>query len=165
MSIQCQAYALKCLIYFRFRGPRFRFTPRWSLRSPKPRASNVLTAYLRKRQYPSWTAFYVRRWEVTDDQKWQSHFNHNADGVNYHVLRTTCYPFVKYHCTKRPPEDLSMENRLYLFIKLINLGKYISLSTIRMQLFIISPLSLRHSDHSIRPLWAAMGQSSGICLR
>lgn len=31
-------------------------------------------------------------------------------------------PYIKYHCTKRPVEDLSSEDRLYRLITVANLG-------------------------------------------
>ncbi|KAK6030140.1 hypothetical protein OSTOST_03737 [Ostertagia ostertagi] len=37
-------------------------------------------------------------------------------------FRVGCFPYIKYHCTKRPVQDLSAENRLYRLITVVNLG-------------------------------------------
>ncbi|VDM68330.1 unnamed protein product [Strongylus vulgaris] len=37
-------------------------------------------------------------------------------------FRVGCYPYIKYHCTKRPVQDLSADNTLYRLITIANLG-------------------------------------------
>ncbi|CAH1797494.1 unnamed protein product [Owenia fusiformis] len=89
----------------------------------KPKSSEVLTNYLKQRNLPLWTAFVIKYSAIKNDQFGLSHFNWNVDGTNYHVLRTGCFPYVKYHCTKRPySTDLISEDRFYRFLKIINLG-------------------------------------------
>jgi hypothetical protein len=86
------------------------------------RSSAVLTAYIQHRQFPAWTAFYIKKRDIVNDQFGLSNFNWKVDGVNYHILRTGCYPFVKYHCTKAPYENLQTQNLFYGSLKLINFG-------------------------------------------
>lgn len=57
-----------------------------------------------------------------DDQWGKSHFNWPAGSSNYHILRTGCYPYIKYHCTKRVHEDLEIQDKFFRFIKVFNLG-------------------------------------------
>ena len=104
----------------------------------KPKSSIVLETYLKQRNYPTWTAFYVAQSDIQNDLWGQSHFNfsiiqehHSHEKVNnkqfisrknYHVLRTGAFPFVKFHCTLRPKEDLTLENVFYNVLKIINFG-------------------------------------------
>lgn len=83
----------------------------------------VLTSYLLQTNEPPWTSYFVRYADVVNDQRGMSHFNWSAGGSNYHVLRTGCFPYIKYHCSKRPAQDLSGEDRFFKAIKILNLGK------------------------------------------
>ena len=96
-----------------------------------PKSSTVLSHYLKLRGYPEWTAFYVPYCQAENDLYPKSHFNFQPSAVdsssggqvvNYHVLRTGAFPFIKFHCTRRPVQDLGLEDRFYLGLKLLNLG-------------------------------------------
>lgn len=97
----------------------------WRSRSSylsRPAASEVLSAYIRQSSYPPWTSYFIRYKSIRDDHFAQSHFNFAVDDHNYHILRTGCYPYIKYHCTKRPKADLRLENVFYRVLKVTNLG-------------------------------------------
>ncbi|KAK5970498.1 putative conserved plasma membrane protein [Trichostrongylus colubriformis] len=108
------------LFYRIFVGPYRYLRPSYVQR---PRASSILRSYLKYRAYPSWTSYFVEYRQVQDDHFAEKHFNFDVDGHNYHVLRVGCFPYIKYHCTKRPVQDLSAENRLYRLITVVNLGE------------------------------------------
>ncbi|KDR10553.1 uncharacterized protein C15orf61 homolog isoform X2 [Zootermopsis nevadensis] len=88
----------------------------------KPTSSEVLSCYLKQCSKPPWTSFFVKYSSVVNDQRGWSHFNWAVGTSNYHVLRTGCYPYIKYHCSRRPIQDLRLEDRFFRFIKVINLG-------------------------------------------
>uniref|UniRef100_A0A182J5B4 Uncharacterized protein n=1 Tax=Anopheles atroparvus TaxID=41427 RepID=A0A182J5B4_ANOAO len=89
----------------------------------KPKVSEVLTAYLRQCNEPPWTSYFIKQSDVENDQFGWSHFNWTLEtGTNYHILRTGCYPYMKYHCTRRPWQNLTLEDRFFRCIKVANLG-------------------------------------------
>ncbi|XP_071439755.1 uncharacterized protein C15orf61 homolog [Hetaerina americana] len=90
--------------------------------SLKPKSSEVLTCYLEQLKHPPWTSYFVKYSSIENDQKGMSHFNWKVGNSNYHILRTGCYPYIKYHCTKRPIADLTVEDNFFRIIKLMNLG-------------------------------------------
>ena len=88
----------------------------------KPLASKVLKSYLHQKNYPHWTSFFIKYSSVSDDNHGKSHFNFNTNGQNYEILRTGCYPFIKYHCTKQnPPNNLIFSDKFITFLKFCNL--------------------------------------------
>ena len=90
----------------------------------KPTASEVLTCYLKQSCEPHWTSYFVKYRDVVNDQRGVSHFNWRVGNSNYHILRTGCFPYIKYHCSRYPHEDLSASNRLMYVIKICNLGNF-----------------------------------------
>ncbi|KAL1375372.1 hypothetical protein pipiens_017530 [Culex pipiens pipiens] len=94
------------------------------LTAAKPKVSEVLTAYLKQCNEPPWTSYFIKYRDVQNDHFGRSHFNWTlpVTGTNYHILRTGCYPYMKYHCTKRPLQDLSVEDTFFRVIKVLNLG-------------------------------------------
>ena len=60
---------------------------------------------------------------ASNDLWGRSHFNFDVDGRNYHVLRTGAFPFIKFHCSLRPKQDLTLEDNFYRALKVINFGE------------------------------------------
>ncbi|XP_004069657.1 uncharacterized protein C15orf61 homolog [Oryzias latipes] len=98
------------------------FPTSFSRSGPRPAASEVLTCHLLQRNLPPWTSFCVRYSAIHNDQFGLSNFNWGVRGSNYQILRTGCFPFVKYHCTKAPAQKLDFEDRFFTILKVINLG-------------------------------------------
>lgn len=92
------------------------------IHSFKPKASEVLTRYLQQRKEPAWTSYFIKLKDIENDQFGMSHFNWKVGESNYQVLRVGCFPFIKYHCSKRPWQNLSFEDGFFRFIKVSNLG-------------------------------------------
>jgi hypothetical protein len=88
----------------------------------KVKASEVLTAFL-DQSNPIWTSYFVKLSDVQNDQWGRSHFNWTLkSGANFHILRTTCWPYIKYHCTRNEIVDLKAQDNFFRFLKVINLG-------------------------------------------
>ncbi|XP_014233956.1 uncharacterized protein C15orf61 [Trichogramma pretiosum] len=92
------------------------------MKKSKPLSSEVLTCYLEQTSEPPWTSYFVRYADVRNDQRGWSHFNWTVGQSNYHVLRTGCFPYIKYHCSRRPKMDLSFDDTFFKVIKIINFG-------------------------------------------
>uniref|UniRef100_A0A0N4ZM91 Uncharacterized protein n=1 Tax=Parastrongyloides trichosuri TaxID=131310 RepID=A0A0N4ZM91_PARTI len=87
----------------------------------RPKGSEILIDYIRQRDYPSWTSYFIPYRYIQDDHFGRKHYNFSVDGHNYHILRVGAFPYIKYHCTKRPVEDLSIEDKLFRLITIANL--------------------------------------------
>ncbi|CAH0605516.1 unnamed protein product [Chrysodeixis includens] len=90
--------------------------------SSKPTASEVLSAYLTQCNEPPWTSYFVKYSSVKNDQFGMSNFNWKVGKSNYQILRTGCFPYIKYHCSRRIAEDLNISDKFMRAIKVINLG-------------------------------------------
>lgn len=98
-------------------------------RSNLSKASEVLNCYLKQENYPHWTAFFVKYKDVINDQFFLSTFiNVTENNSSYLILRTGCFPFIKYHCSKIEkkdhinPESLKIQNNFFNIIKVTNFG-------------------------------------------
>lgn len=115
--------------------------------SKTPTSSEVLSAYLKQCKEPPWTSYFVKvgfsrytcLWRlllkiqflfqyssIYDDHWGKSHFNYQVRSSNYHILRTGCFPYIKYHCTKRNVQDLNIDDTFFKVIKVLNLGIFIN---------------------------------------
>ncbi|XP_017020716.1 uncharacterized protein C15orf61 homolog [Drosophila kikkawai] len=100
--------------------------------------------------------------DVTNDQRGMSHFNWTLDsGTNYHILRTACYPYMKYHCSKREVQDLWLEDKFFRFLKVINLGLpmlFYGLAAIRL----ISHTEIVHVSETVKvPIYFLYAEDKG----
>lgn len=59
---------------------------------------------------------------VKNDQFGMSNFNWKVGNSNYQILRTGCFPYIKYHCSKKAPEDLGTSDKFMRVIKVANFG-------------------------------------------
>lgn len=107
-----------------------------------PTASEVLSSYLKQCDPPPPPSFFIKLSfsqflqkemlqfcfvefqysSIYDDHWGKSHFNWKVRNSNYHILRTGCFPYIKYHCTKRKVQDLTIEDTFFRIIKITNLG-------------------------------------------
>ncbi|XP_075971514.1 uncharacterized protein C15orf61 homolog isoform X2 [Anticarsia gemmatalis] len=51
-----------------------------------------------------------------------SNFNWKVGRSNYQILRTGCFPYIKYHCSRKREEDLTTSDRFMRVIKVVNFG-------------------------------------------
>ena len=101
-----------------------------------PKASEVLECYLRQENFPLWTSYFIKSKSIVNDQFGKSYFIFNVQNTNhsYLILRTGCFPYMKYHCTKSTLIDndfyqsnlIKYQNRFINFIKIFKLGKFTS---------------------------------------
>ena len=95
-----------------------------------PKASEVLSCYLKQQKNPFWTAFFVKYKDVINDQFNKTCFIHRVDNqYEYLIMRTGCFPFIKYHCSQLTKKDydqsqIEFQNKFYNLIKVTNFGKF-----------------------------------------
>jgi len=90
-----------------------------------PKASEVLYSYLKQENYPFWTSFFVKAKDVVNDQYNLTCFVNRLDENNrYFILRTGCFPFIKYHCSKLKPNEFLDDNAVEIQNKFFNLIKF-----------------------------------------
>ncbi|XP_054278598.1 uncharacterized protein C15orf61 [Macrosteles quadrilineatus] len=126
----------------------------------RPAASLVLTSYLKQTNEPPWTSYFVKYKNVINDQRGQSHFNWKVGNSNYHILRTGCYPYIKYHCTKRPYQDLSLDNSMMKVIKILNFGIPTLLYGIAA-IFLIKHSEIVYTDKGNIPIYFLIKEDKG----
>ena len=102
---------------------KFLITSKHSSFINRPFVSEVVKNYIKLKNYPYWTSFFVKYSSVINDQFSFSCFNFQVDQENYQILRTGCYPFIKYHCTKTKSQNLYLQNKLFTCIKIFNFGE------------------------------------------
>ncbi|CAG9529871.1 unnamed protein product [Cercopithifilaria johnstoni] len=76
-------------------------------------------------------------------KNWKSFFVNNTISFCAASTLIGCYPYIKYHCTKGPWEDFSIENRFYKFITVLNCGLPCLLYGLAARTFI------RHTDYIV----------------
>lgn len=95
-----------------------------------PKASEVLNCYLKQENYPQWTSYFVEQKNVINDQFKDTYFINKTEGYEYLILRTGCFPFIKYHCTRLDDKEkkyldqnfVRFQNLFFRSVKILNLG-------------------------------------------
>jgi hypothetical protein len=78
------------------------------------RASEVLKLHLSTclSRDQSWTSYFVKYSDIYDDDFGKSNYDVLVGDTNFQILRTGCWPYVKYHCTKTPSTDLQITDKV-----------------------------------------------------
>ncbi|KAL1228694.1 Uncharacterized protein TSPI_04378 [Trichinella spiralis] len=94
----------------------------WPGYQKRPLASDVLRVHLITRQHPAVTSFFIPYRYIQDEHFGQSCFNFEVDKINYRIMRTGCFPFVKYYCNREAPIDNYLTDKFFTILKILNLG-------------------------------------------